>query len=181
MPMIFTTFDNIPDFNPQLNDHHLDCVELFGMALFNNFNSRLSSFGDRKFTFSNEQLASFGFWYHFDPINKCMIKCSSCGLIVDLLTSTHPWLLHTNKYPQCPYVTSYIKNMQAIMSDISDRKNIPEDLLCIICCTFRRSKIFQPCCHLITCKNCAEKIKNTTNQCCLCRKEITDICNAIIS
>jgi len=191
IPILIDTCDNTPDFDKQTNKHHSYLIHVGYDYTYNNYSNRLKTFGDRKFHITNEALAASGFHFIYDNFDGSYIKCGACGLMLNVNNIVNIWLRHINmSCSTCPYILSYIKSLENVNRNTSENvsedtiihnESIPDNILCIICYSAQRNKIFQPCGHLVTCENCAKKVKDTTNQCCICKVEITDIFNAIIS
>jgi len=52
---------------------------------------------------------------------------------------------------------------------------ISKETLCIICCDKVVSPLFYPCGHRVCCQECAEKVKQITKICPICRKPVKEI------
>lgn len=197
----FDTLNSNPDFGYDFNDHYEDGKFICGEFLQNNFYKRLYSFGKHVLPLKNTRLASYGFWHKNDPDNDKLIECTSCGLVINFSHISDVWAKHVNKYSRCRFIKSYINSNKDkypfnLILDIPSKvklKKIPDqisysesnnkntDILCITCCSTNRNALFQPCGHLVSCIECAKKIKDGTNKCCVCRTTITDIITTFMS
>jgi len=62
-----------------------------------------------------------------------------------------------------------------------EKKELSDEILCVLCLNERRSYLFNPCNHLCTCEKCAIDLMNKNSECPICRNPIQSFTKVYMS
>jgi len=152
---------------------------------YSDISARLDSFKEWPINLKQrpEDLANAGLFY---TGNGDHTICFHCGEGLRRWEENDiPWVEHANFFPDCPYVIAmkYKERLGTVDSQTTQQKpienasepsdesaapEIDDNIVCTLCYSQKRSVLFLPCKHLLSCGQCSTRL----DSCPLCRSKL---------
>ncbi len=170
-------FDLCPSCYKMSQELSFGCTKnhiLYYVSSLKQFNKPRKSYRNNRYTCSDCRNG-------FDASRSPSSHCSTCSYdLCPPCCNSHQLLIKKNVQKQQQEISyqniaqknesKHVPPKEKIQGN--NKKELSEEMACIVCLNSARSQLFTPCMHLCTCNGCSDDIVKKRSGCPICRKEI---------